>query len=146
MRFGGVMTAMALGLALTSLAEAAHAQAPSQTQIQAQTQRRAPPPAQTTLAEAANAAEQAGASTSRDRRGLRWYDPGRWGLNFNLGQPAGRQGEAGDVEAGAYYNLNRRLSVGAAAELGPREVDPARPAEAERRAQPRVRLETIFKF
>lgn len=137
MRFGGVIAAMVFGLVLTSLAQAAQA-AP-------QSQRRAPA-AQTTLAQAAEAGEQAGTSTSRDRRGLRWYNPGRWGLNFNLGQPPSRSGEAGEVEAGAYYNLNRRLSVGAAAELGTREIDPARPAEADRRAQPRVRLETIFKF
>ncbi|MFN4042302.1 MAG: NtrZ family periplasmic regulatory protein [Brevundimonas sp.] len=138
MRFGGVIAAVAFGLALTSLAQAAQAQTSN-------TQRRAPA-AQTTLAQAADAADQAVASTSRDRRGLRWYDPGRWGLNFNLGQPTSRTGEAGEVEAGAYYNLNRRLSVGAAAELGTREIDPARPAESDRRAQPRVRLETIFKF
>ena len=136
MRFGGVIAAISLGLALAGAAEVAQAQT---------TQRRAPV-AQTTLAEAANAAEQAGVPTNRDRRTLRWYDPGRWGLNFNLGQTPPRSGDGGEVEAGAYLNLNRRLSVGAAAELGAREIDPARPAEAERRGQPRVRLETIFKF
>lgn len=141
MRFGGVIAAISLGLALAGAAEVAQAQTAQNT-----AQRRAPV-AQTTLAEAANAAEQAGVPANRDRRTLRWYDPGRWGLNFNLGQTPPRAGDGGDVEAGAYYNLNRRLSVGAAAELGAREIDPARPAaEAERRGQPRVRLETIFKF
>jgi len=80
------------------------------------------------------------------RRGLRWNDNGRWGLNFNLNQPVGRETEWGDVEAGAYYRLNPRLSVGAAAGLGRPEQDPARAPETDRRSQPRIRLESIFKF
>lgn len=80
------------------------------------------------------------------RRGLRWNENGRWGLNFNLNQPVGRETEWGDVEAGAYYRLNPRLSVGAAAGLGRPEQDPARAPETDRRSQPRIRLESIFKF
>ncbi|WP_292046496.1 NtrZ family periplasmic regulatory protein, partial [Brevundimonas sp. UBA5718] len=49
------------------------------------------------------------------RRGLRLNDRGRWGLDFNLNQPVGRETDWGDVEAGAYYRLNDRLRVGAAA-------------------------------
>ncbi|MET4684178.1 NtrZ family periplasmic regulatory protein [Brevundimonas faecalis] len=95
---------------------------------------------------------EAQASTSNlqpapQRRGLRWNESGRWGLNFNLNQPVGRETDWGDVEAGAYYRLSPRLRVGAAANLASPEADPARAAESsDRRAQPRVRLETIFKF
>lgn len=138
MRFGGVMAAIFLGLACASAAEVAQAQSANAAQRRA-------PVAQTSLADASTAADRA-TSAPAPRRGLRWYDPGRWGLNFNLNQPVGREADLGDVEAGAYYRLNRRLSVGAAADLGAREVDPARPAETDRRGQPRVRLETIFKF
>ncbi|HBI17797.1 MULTISPECIES: NtrZ family periplasmic regulatory protein [unclassified Brevundimonas] len=80
------------------------------------------------------------------RRGLRLNDRGRWGLDFNLNQPVGRETDWGDVEAGAYYRLNDRLRVGAAAAVATPEADPARAPETNSRAQPRVRLETIFKF
>ena len=87
-------------------------------------------------------------ATPAQRRGLRWNENGRWGLNFNMNQPVGREADWGDVEAGAYYRLSPRLRVGAAANLASPEVDPARAPEsaADRRAAPRVRLETIFKF
>ena len=42
--------------------------------------------------------------------------------------------------------LNDRLRVGAAAAVSTPEADPARAPETNGRAQPRVRLETIFKF
>lgn len=80
------------------------------------------------------------------RRSLRWNENGRWGLDFNLNQPVGREAEWGDVEAGAYYRLSPRLRVGAAAGLATPEQDPARAPETERRGQPRVRLETLFRF
>ena len=83
---------------------------------------------------------------AQQRRGLRLNDNGRWGLDFNLNQPVGRETDWGDVEAGAYYRLNDRLRVGAAAAVATPEADPARAPETNSRAQPRVRLETIFKF
>ena len=79
------------------------------------------------------------------RRGLQWSDD-RWGLNLNLQQPVGREAEWSDVEAGAFYRLTPRLRVGGAVGLGEPVQDPARAAETDRRSQPRVRLETIFKF
>lgn len=80
------------------------------------------------------------------RRGLRLNENGRWGLDFNLEQPVGRDAQWGDVEAGAYYRVNPRLRVGAAADLGRSDQDPARANEVDRRTQPRIRLESIFKF
>ena len=106
----------------------------------AQTRNRAP---SVSLAETAAASSP---TVSSQRRALRWNDSGRWGLNFNLKEPVGRETEWGDVEAGAYYRLSPRLRVGAAANLATPDVDPARATESDRRAQPRVRLETIFKF
>lgn len=98
------------------------------------------------LSEARAAQRNTPDAQAPQRRGLRWNENGRWGLNFNANQPVGRETEWGDVEAGAYYSLSPRLSVGAAAGLGRAEQDPARPAETDRRSQPRVRLESIFKF
>jgi len=86
------------------------------------------------------------AATTPPRRGLQFNDSGRWGLNFNLSQPVGREADWGDVEAGAYYRINPRLRVGAAAGLASPEADPARAPETDRRAAPRFRLESIFKF
>ncbi|MBU1347202.1 MAG: hypothetical protein KKA16_09655 [Alphaproteobacteria bacterium] len=96
-----------------------------------------------TLSEATTAQR---AAPPAPRRGLRWSQSGRWGLDFNLNQPVGREAEWGDVEAGAYYRLSPRLRVGAAAGLATPEQDPARAPESDRRAQPRVRLESIFRF
>lgn len=105
-----------------------------------QSQNRAP---SVSLSEAQAAQRNA---PTQQRRGLRLNDSGRWGLDFNLNQPVGRETEWGDVEAGAYYRLNDRLRVGAAAAVASPEADPARAPETNGRAQPRVRLETIFKF
>ena len=80
------------------------------------------------------------------RRGLQWNEDGRWGLNLNLSQPVGREADWSDVQAGAYYRLNPRLRVGAAASLSEPQTDPARPVESDRRSQPRVRLVTNFRF
>lgn len=106
----------------------------------AQSRSRAPA---VTLAEASSAAQR---TSPAPRRSLRWNENGRWGLDFNLSQPVGRDAQWGDVEAGAYYRLSPRLRVGAAAGLAAPEQDPARAAETDRRAQPRVRLESIFRF
>ncbi|MGO4408507.1 MULTISPECIES: NtrZ family periplasmic regulatory protein [unclassified Brevundimonas] len=132
MRFVAIIAATVGALAIAGVADDASAQA-----------RRAPA---VSLTEAA--AQSSTAPAAPQRRGLRWNDSGRWGLNFNLNQPVGRETDWGDVEAGAYYRLSPRLRVGAAANLASPEIDPARAPEsaADRRAAPRVRLETIFKF
>lgn len=92
------------------------------------------------------AAAQRPANPNTPRRSLRWMDGGRWGLDFNLSQPVGREADWGDVEAGAYYRLSPRLRLGASAGLATPRPDPARAPETDTRAQPRVRLESIFKF
>ena len=77
---------------------------------------------------------------------LRFTERGRWGLDLNLSQPVGRESNLGDVEAGAYYRVNPRLRVGATAGLAEPESDPARAPQTDRRAAPRFRLESIFRF
>lgn len=101
------------------------------------------PPVSVAEAQAAQAAGQRLAPSAR--RTLRWTDRGRWSLNFNLDQPVGREPNAGDVQAGAYYRLRPNVRVGATADLAERERDPARGPEGERPA-PRIRLESIFRF
>jgi hypothetical protein len=133
----GVIIAALTGTALLALAGQASAQTASNS--------RARTPA-VSLAEAQNAAGAAQRAAPQQRRGLRWYDTGRWGLNFNMNEPVGREAEWGDVQAGAYYRVNPRLRVGASAGLAAPEQDPARAPETDRRAQPRIRLESIFRF
>lgn len=132
MRFGGIIAA-SLILAATGFAGAASAM-PGQSTSRA---------TGVSLSEANTAQNNVPAA---QRRGLRLTESGRWGLDLNMNQPVGRETDWGDVEAGAYYRLNDRLRVGAAAGLATPETDPARVPESNSRAQPRVRLETIFKF
>ena len=133
MRFGAVIAGALAGLALVGMADVAAAQSRART------------PA-VNLTEAPNASQRTGAQPAPQRRGLRFNDDGRWGLNLNFNQPVGRESELGDLEAGAYYRLSPRLRVGAAAGLAAPETDPARAPETDRRTQPRLRLESIFKF
>ena len=133
MRLVAIIAATIGSLALASVTTDAYAQSRT----------RAP---SVSLAEAAAASSSNNTASQTQRRGLRWNDSGRWGLDLNMKEPVGRDTQWGDVEAGAYYRLSPRLRVGAAANLAAPETDPARATETDRRAQPRVRLETIFKF
>ncbi len=131
MRKGAVIAGLAAGLTLLAAADAALAQAASRNRAPA-----------VTLSEAQAAHAAAGTGQSR----LRFTERGRWGLDLNLSEPVGRESNLGDVEAGAYYRVNPRLRVGATAGLAEPEADPASPPQTERRAAPRFRLESIFRF
>ena len=127
MRFGGVLAmVMATGVLTAGAPALAQSRAPTVSLSEAQAAQRSAPAPQ--------------------RRGLRLDQHGRWGLDFNLSQPVGREADWGDVEAGAYYRVSPRLRLGASAGLAPPRADPARAPETDGRAQPRVRLESIFKF
>ena len=130
-RIGAVIAGLAAGLALLAVADAASAQTASA---------RARAPA-VSLSEA-----QAARSAATPQSRLRFTERGRWGLDLNLSQPVGRESNLGDVEAGAYYRVNPRLRVGATAGLAEPEADPARAPQSDRRAAPRFRLESIFRF
>ncbi|HEV7227620.1 NtrZ family periplasmic regulatory protein [Brevundimonas sp.] len=80
------------------------------------------------------------------RRALRLDRSGRWSVDFSLDPSTSRPDRVGDVGAGAYYRVNPRLSVGASAGLVEGPVDPGRPAQSDRNAAPRVRLESTFRF
>lgn len=132
---GALIAGLAAGLTLLAMADVASAQAAG-----AQTRARAPAVSLTDAQAARAAAAQPGSSR------LRFTERGRWGLDLNLSQPVGRESNLGDVEAGAYYRVNPRLRVGAAAGLAEPESDPARAPQTDRRAAPRFRLESIFRF
>jgi hypothetical protein len=134
-KMGAQIAGLAGAVALLAVADVASAQATG-----AQARTRAPALSLSEAQAARTAAAQPGSSR------LRFTERGRWGLDFNLSQPVGRESNLGDVEAGAYYRVNPRLRVGAAAGLAETESDPARAPQTDRRAAPRFRLESIFRF
>ena len=78
-------------------------------------------------------------------RSLQLDSKGRWGVRLDVEQPAGRPSDWQDVQAGAYVSLGSRVRVGGTVGFGDKFSNPQRitPQDA---AQPRVRLETQFKF
>jgi hypothetical protein len=139
-KMGAQIAGLAGAVALLAVADVASAQATGAQASGAQARTRAPALSLSEAQAARAAAAQPGSSR------LRFTERGRWGLDFNLSQPVGRESNLGDVEAGAYYRVNPRLRVGAAAGLAETESDPARAPQTDRRAAPRFRLESIFRF
>ena len=71
---------------------------------------------------------------------------GHWGVMLNVQQPEARAATANDIRAGAYYRITPSLRVGGSLGFGDQQVTPSpkpNPADA---GQPRVQLETKFKF
>lgn len=70
---------------------------------------------------------------------------GRFGFTLGIQQPAARPATPNDVSAGAYFRITPSVRVGGSVALGEQDLTPqrnqARPAD-----QPKVRLETKFKF
>jgi len=74
---------------------------------------------------------------------------GKWGVKFDVNQPETSPAGSNDIDAGAFYKLTPSVRVGGTVGFG-EKTDPLKP-ESTRRAtedkkQPRVRLETTFKF
>ena len=71
---------------------------------------------------------------------------GRWGVTLNMQQPDTRQSTLNDVAAGAYFRITPSLRVGGAVTLGDQQLTPGPQKFTPDEGQPRVRLETKFKF
>lgn len=71
---------------------------------------------------------------------------GKWGLTFGLDQSDARPSTLNDVAAGAYFRITPSLRVGGSVALGDQQLNagPKKPDPAD--GQPRVRLETKWKF
>ena len=79
-------------------------------------------------------------------KNLKWdASKGRFGFTLDVQQPDGRPATPNDVSAGAYFRITPSVRVGGSVALGEQDLTPqrnqARPAD-----QPKVRLETRFKF
>jgi hypothetical protein len=71
---------------------------------------------------------------------------GRWGVTLNLQQPDTRESTLNDIQAGAYYHITPSLRVGGSLAFGEQQVVPGPKPNAADTGQPRVQLETKFKF
>ncbi|HLY77943.1 MAG TPA: hypothetical protein VKQ70_01110 [Caulobacteraceae bacterium] len=71
---------------------------------------------------------------------------GKWGVMLNLQQPEARAATANDIQAGAYYRITPSLRVGGSLAFGEEQVAPGSKPNVADPGQPRVQLETKFKF
>jgi len=72
---------------------------------------------------------------------------GKWGVTLNMQQSETRQQTLNDIQAGAYYRITPSLRVGGAVAFGDQQLQPGAPKKfTPDDGQPRVRLETKFKF
>ena len=80
-------------------------------------------------------------------KSLKWdARKGRWGVTLNMDQSDVRPSSLNDVQAGAYYHITPSLRVGGAVALGDEQLTPGPKKIGSEEAQPRVRLESTFKF
>jgi hypothetical protein len=79
------------------------------------------------------------------RKSLQWDSKGRWGLKLDYQQPPARDAQWQSIDAGAYYKLTPRLHIGGSVGLAD-QPDPRVVTPEQQTPQPRVRLETTFKF
>jgi hypothetical protein len=83
---------------------------------------------------------------SQGTKSLKWdARKGRWGVTLNLEQPAGRDAQLNDIQAGAYFRVTPSLRIGGAVALGDKVTPNYKQTEPQDVA-PRVKLETAFKF
>jgi hypothetical protein len=93
-------------------------------------------------------------TTSFNKNGSKSYQfdlSNKWGVKFDVNQPETSPSGLNDIDAGAFYKLTPSLRVGGSLGFGektdPMKTEAANAAVAQdARKQPRVRLETTFKF
>ncbi|MEM9965408.1 MAG: NtrZ family periplasmic regulatory protein [Asticcacaulis sp.] len=75
-----------------------------------------------------------------------WSLKGRWGLKLDVTEEESRPSGWNDVDAGAFYKISPSVRVGGTVGFGEKTkgLQPKDPVGEEK--QPRVRLETTFKF
>ncbi len=77
---------------------------------------------------------------------------GKWGVKFDVNQPETTPSGFNDVDAGAFYKLSPSVRVAGTLGFGEKTIDAFKPepttaaAQQAAKNQPRVRLETTFKF
>lgn len=86
------------------------------------------------------------AASRQQSKIYQWSVKGRWGLKLDLNQDEARPSGWNDVDAGAFYKISPSVRVGGTVGFGEKtkSLQPRDPAAD--KDQPRVRLETTFKF
>lgn len=88
--------------------------------------------------------QNAWASPAGDKT-LQWNGKGRWGLKLDYDQPTQRDAQPKDFDAGVAFKVTRRLQVSGSVNLDTGSPVPSHVSPDEK-PQPRVRLETTFRF
>jgi hypothetical protein len=83
-------------------------------------------------------------ATPAPHKQLQWDSKGRWGLRLDMTQPANRDPNWKDVQAGAFFRITPSLQIGGSVSMGDRLAQPQRVTPLD--ATPRVHLETAFRF
>jgi hypothetical protein len=79
-------------------------------------------------------------------RSLQWdKSKSRWGLNLDMAQPGDRDLQWRDTRLGVNYRIAPNIRTGVGVALGPEQTPDGHTLD-QVGAQPRVRLETSFKF
>jgi hypothetical protein len=132
------MTAIGVALAVAGVGAVAHAAQPAPKSDDA-----------VVAASAASAFSDTGASITlhpaTPRKTLNWDTKGRWGVKLDYQQPAMHDDQWQSIDAGPYYKVTPHLHIGGTVGLSG-QSDPRMPTPGPQSAQPRVRLETTFKF
>ena len=77
---------------------------------------------------------------------------GKWGVKFDVNQPETSPSGLNDVDAGAFYKLTPSVRVAGTLGFGEKTIDGLKPdpvntaVQQATKNQPRVKLETTFKF
>jgi len=91
-------------------------------------------------------ATESNAAQRQQSKIYQWSVKGRWGLKLDVNQDEARPSGWNDVDAGAFYKVSPSVRVGGTVGFGEKtkSLQPRDPNADN--AQPRVRLETTFKF
>lgn len=78
------------------------------------------------------------------RKTMQWDGKGRWGLKFDYQQPTSHGDQYQSFDAGTFYKFTPRLHISGT--VGVSDPTDPRVPPVQQQPQPRVRLETTFKF
>lgn len=77
-------------------------------------------------------------------KSVQWDNKGRWGLRLDMNQPANRDPNWQDVQAGAFFRITPSMQVGGTVSVGNRFAQQQQLTPQD--ASPKVHLETAFRF
>ena len=150
MNRGGVSLVVGMMvLALAGSTTLAHAVTPVQKVVKATSQQTADVLALTPLVAASADTFSLDNGFSKNQSKVYSFNlKGKWGVKFDVNQPETSPSGLNDIDAGAFYKLTPSLRVGGTVGFGEKS-DPLKPEAGNQllnKKQPRVRLETTFKF